>query len=67
MLISLVTNSFLPFLVGLILADVLRRYMFDLKVDNGLDALGFSKEDIPALVEGTLPQVSPVLSYKTKM
>ncbi|KAK4307921.1 hypothetical protein Pmani_020368 [Petrolisthes manimaculis] len=41
---------------GLILADVLRSYMYDLKVNNGLDALGFSKEDIPALVKGTLPQ-----------
>lgn len=30
--------------------------MYDLKVENGLTALGFERSDIPALVEGTLPQ-----------
>uniref|UniRef100_A0A8D8HCN3 Probable hydroxyacid-oxoacid transhydrogenase, mitochondrial n=2 Tax=Culex pipiens TaxID=7175 RepID=A0A8D8HCN3_CULPI len=41
---------------GAILADVVRKYMYDLKVENGLTALGFERSDIPALVEGTLPQ-----------
>ncbi|KAH7969084.1 hypothetical protein HPB52_014547 [Rhipicephalus sanguineus] len=41
---------------GRALADVLRKYMQDMKVDNGLTALGYGSEDIPALVRGTLPQ-----------
>ncbi|XP_042214114.1 hydroxyacid-oxoacid transhydrogenase, mitochondrial-like isoform X3 [Homarus americanus] len=41
---------------GLALADVLLGYMDDMKVENGLEALGFTSEDIPALVKGTLPQ-----------
>ena len=32
--------------------------MQDMKIDDGLEALGFTSEDIPALVKGTLPQVS---------
>ncbi|XP_072780807.1 hydroxyacid-oxoacid transhydrogenase, mitochondrial isoform X2 [Taeniopygia guttata] len=42
---------------GLILADTLRKFLFDLNVDDGLAAIGYSKADIPALVKGTLPQV----------
>jgi hydroxyacid-oxoacid transhydrogenase len=41
---------------GNILADRLVRLMQQLKVPNGLSAIGYSKDDIPALVEGTLPQ-----------
>ncbi|KAM5157346.1 hydroxyacid-oxoacid transhydrogenase, mitochondrial [Mantella aurantiaca] len=41
---------------GLILANTLRQFLFDLNVDDGLTALGYSTADIPALVKGTLPQ-----------
>uniref|UniRef100_A0A8C4N2C6 Hydroxyacid-oxoacid transhydrogenase, mitochondrial n=1 Tax=Eptatretus burgeri TaxID=7764 RepID=A0A8C4N2C6_EPTBU len=41
---------------GRILADVLRQMLFDLGVDDGLSALGYSCDDIPELVRGTLPQ-----------
>jgi hydroxyacid-oxoacid transhydrogenase len=41
---------------GDILADQLIKYMQRLKVPNGLKAVGYTREDIPALVEGTLPQ-----------
>ncbi|MBN2243509.1 MAG: iron-containing alcohol dehydrogenase [Acidobacteria bacterium] len=41
---------------GNILADRLIRLMRRLNVPNGLSAIGYKKEDIPALVEGTLPQ-----------
>ncbi|XP_078664671.1 hydroxyacid-oxoacid transhydrogenase, mitochondrial-like [Branchiostoma floridae x Branchiostoma belcheri] len=41
---------------GPILADVLRGFVKDLDVDDGLQALGYNTEDIPALVKGTLPQ-----------
>ena len=41
---------------GEILADQLVRLMHDLNMPNGLRALGYGSEDIPALVQGTLPQ-----------
>ncbi|XP_011208880.2 probable hydroxyacid-oxoacid transhydrogenase, mitochondrial [Bactrocera dorsalis] len=41
---------------GNILADTVRTFMQRAGVENGLKALGFSGDDIPALVEGTLPQ-----------
>jgi len=41
---------------GNILADQLIKLMQRLHVPNGLSAVGYTKDDIPALVEGTLPQ-----------
>jgi hydroxyacid-oxoacid transhydrogenase len=41
---------------GDILADQLIKLMQRLKVPNGLTAVGYTNDDIPALVEGTLPQ-----------
>ena len=41
---------------GTVLADRLIELMQRLQMPSGLAALGYSREDIPALVEGTLPQ-----------
>jgi hydroxyacid-oxoacid transhydrogenase len=41
---------------GKILADRIIAIMERLKVPSGLKALGYTSSDIPALVEGTLPQ-----------
>jgi len=41
---------------GRVLADRITWFMQALKVPNGLKAVGYSSSDIPALVEGTLPQ-----------
>lgn len=41
---------------GAILADRITWFMQRLKIPNGLRAIGYSTSDIPALVEGTLPQ-----------
>ena len=45
--------------------DVLREYLHDLDVPDGLGALGYSDDDIPGLVAGALPQkrvlcISPI-------
>ncbi|KAK7091109.1 hydroxyacid-oxoacid transhydrogenase, mitochondrial-like [Littorina saxatilis] len=41
---------------GKILADVLRQIMLDIDCPNGLSALGYTSDDVPALVAGALPQ-----------
>ena len=41
---------------GKILADQIIEFMHDLRIPNGLRELGYQSSDIPALVEGTLPQ-----------
>ena len=41
---------------GAILADRITWYMQRLGMPNGLRANGYSSDDIPALVDGTLPQ-----------
>ena len=43
---------------GRIVADVLRSFMDKMKIPNGLTSLGYTKDDIPMLVKGALPQVS---------
>lgn len=48
---------------GFILSDILREYMQEMGVVNGLQELGYSSEDIPRFVEGTLPQVSQYNNY----
>jgi hydroxyacid-oxoacid transhydrogenase len=41
---------------GKVLADRITWFMQRLRVPNGLRAIGYTSSDIPALVEGTLPQ-----------
>ena len=41
---------------GPILADHIVKFMQKLDVPNGLTAIGYHRDDIPSLVEGTLPQ-----------
>ena len=41
---------------GKILSDTIIELMRQLEMPNGLSAVGFTTSDIPALVEGTLPQ-----------
>jgi hydroxyacid-oxoacid transhydrogenase len=41
---------------GIVLAERIAWFMQRLRVPNGLAAIGYTSSDIPALVEGTLPQ-----------
>ncbi|MCI0420928.1 MAG: iron-containing alcohol dehydrogenase [Acidobacteria bacterium] len=45
-----------PEYAGPILADQIIDFMKKLRVPNGLRAVGYSRDDIPTLVKGTLPQ-----------
>ncbi|KAJ1654195.1 hypothetical protein IWQ61_005829 [Dispira simplex] len=42
--------------IGAVLSDRLCHFFQDLKVPNGISAVGFGYEDIPGLIKGTLPQ-----------
>lgn len=48
---------------GQVLADILRNFLYDLEVEDGLSEIGYRKEDIPELVKGTIPQVCPCLPF----
>lgn len=48
---------------GKVLSETLRNIMHEVRVPNGLHALGFTSDDIPALVKGTLPQVREVTAF----
>jgi hydroxyacid-oxoacid transhydrogenase len=41
---------------GDVLADVIIKLIRSMGLPNGLGAVGYTEEDIPVLVEGTLPQ-----------
>jgi hydroxyacid-oxoacid transhydrogenase len=41
---------------GKILADRVLEFMQRLKIPNGLSAVGYTRDDVPVLVQGTLPQ-----------
>ncbi|XP_057309728.1 hydroxyacid-oxoacid transhydrogenase, mitochondrial-like [Hydractinia symbiolongicarpus] len=41
---------------GPILSDAIRKFMYDLNVDDGISSFGYTSLDIPDLVNGTLPQ-----------
>ena len=42
---------------GRVLSDTLRQFMYDLGIEDGLEALGYTTADIPGLVQRTVPQV----------
>ncbi len=50
------TSGKSPSDAGKILSDRIVAFMQRLKLPNGLSGLGYTSEDIPGLVEGTLPQ-----------
>jgi hydroxyacid-oxoacid transhydrogenase len=57
---------------GELLARQVIRFLSELKMPNGLHALGYEEGDIPALVQGTLPQhrvtkLSPVPAGETEL
>ncbi|MYB76088.1 MAG: iron-containing alcohol dehydrogenase [Chloroflexi bacterium] len=49
-------SGVMPKDAGKVLSDRLIELMQELRVPNGLSAVGYTSADIPALVEGTLPQ-----------
>jgi len=40
---------------GAIIGDAIRQFMYDLGVDDGISSFGYTSEDIPGLVTGTIP------------
>lgn len=68
----MLTNAYYAF-TGKILSDIIRNYMLDMKIENGIAELGYTKDDIPNLVRGTLPQVSfswffsKILTFKSSL
>jgi len=50
------TTGASPADAGKVLADAVLGFMRRLGIPNGLSAVGYTPDDIPALVEGTLPQ-----------
>ena len=50
------TRGIAPDDAGKVLGDQLVELMRKVNLPNGLSAVGYTKDDIPALVEGTLPQ-----------
>jgi hydroxyacid-oxoacid transhydrogenase len=55
-LLGIDTSSVAPRDAGRALGDALVELMRKLGLPNGLSAVGYSSDDIPALVDGTLPQ-----------
>jgi hydroxyacid-oxoacid transhydrogenase len=49
-------SGVLPADAGKVLSNRITWFIERLKLPNGLRALGYNSSDIPALVEGTLPQ-----------
>lgn len=43
---------------GKILTDTVRKLLDELKVPNGLKAVGYESDCVPSMVAGTMPQVS---------
>ena len=57
---------------GTILADRVTYFIRELNLPNGLSAVGYTNDDIPALVEGTMPQhrvtkLSPIPAGETEL
>ena len=50
---------------GAILGDMMRKFMDEMKIPDGLTALNYTKADVPALVAGAIPQVSNYNSYNS--
>lgn len=48
---------------GKVLADTILKYMEVMKIENGLGDLGYTRDDIPDLVKGALPQVSILVLF----
>ena len=52
---------------GKIVADTLRSFMDKIKIPDGLTSLGYTKDDIPMLVKGALPQVGLKSNFLGKL